>query len=75
MPSFAIVVVVDASLPEEAWESVEERLLGDAGVDIAHISAPWKVPAEASANESVEYDIDSISLKFNGKSAILKPAA
>lgn len=47
---YAIVVVVEASGPEAAWEALRGTagaLEGDGGPDCIHIGAPWRgIPTE-----------------------------
>lgn len=75
MPTYAIVTVVEAVQPEEAWESVGGRLLNDDNAQgfVAYVGAPWLVPSE-SAGESVEYGTDAIWLRLDGESVRLIPA-
>jgi hypothetical protein len=74
MPRYAILSIVEAPLPEQAWESVEERLLGDGEAGIAYVGAPWLVPHD-SEDEAVEYSVAAIKLELNGKNISLSPPA
>lgn len=75
MPTYAIVTVVEAVHPEEAWETVGGRLLNDDNAQgvVAYVGAPWLVPDE-TAGESVEYGTDAIRLRLDGESVGLNPA-
>jgi hypothetical protein len=67
MPSFAIVTIVEAAFPGQAWESIEERLLEDDMANAIYIGAPWVVPADSVTAEPIEYQIDGIQIQLNGR--------
>lgn len=74
MPRYAIVAVVDARQPEEAWKKVSDRLLlGEDESQVAYVGAPWLVQADTD-DEPVEFETDGIQLRLNGKRVALGPA-
>jgi hypothetical protein len=76
MPKYAIVTVVDAAEPDEAWEKVGERLLQNESrstTAIAYVGAPWLVPEYGEA-QSAEYETEGICLRLDGESVDLSPA-
>jgi hypothetical protein len=51
MPRYAIVTVVEALQPEEAWENVGGQLLDDDSEgSVAYVGAPWLVPGDGTAS-------------------------
>jgi hypothetical protein len=72
MPRYAIVAVVDAQEPEEAWLSVSERLLGKNRGSITYVGAPWLIQ-EDTGDELAEFETDGIQLRLDGKRVTLDP--
>ena len=70
MSRYAIVVVIEARRPEEAWEKAR-RSLG-APEEVSYVGAPWNVPA--ASEEPVEFGTDSICLTLDGRCVDLEPA-
>ena len=75
MPKYAVVAVIEAEQPADAWEKVGGVLLAadPTRKEIAYVGAPWDVPS--TNDEFVEFGTDAISLTLNGRRVALVPAA
>jgi hypothetical protein len=74
MPRYAVVTIVAAPRPEDAWESIRGQLLHDDVDDsIAYVGAPWLVPGDLDGDPT-EFETDGIQLRLNGKRVSLGPA-
>jgi hypothetical protein len=74
MPRYAIVVIVEASQSEIAWEKVRQQLLygHPTQSSVSYVGAPWLVPGDQSG--AVEYGTDSIRLRLDSECVSLDPA-
>lgn len=71
MPRYAIVTVVDAREPEEAWKSISERLLDESRGGYL-CRSPLARP-RGPGDELAEFETDGIQLRLDGKRVTLGP--
>jgi hypothetical protein len=74
VPRYAIVAVIEADQPNDAWEKVSGLLSasGTTRSEITYVGAPWNVPS--TGERPVEFGTDTICLTLDGECVTLDPA-